>query len=1690
MKTKLKDITTQYRKFDTNQVLTEGQLNEFLDYFDGQDRLSRTGLSGVGIACGFKLTHSESENSITITQGRGVTTDGDLLALQNPSTTEEGQNDTTLKSIDLSSKNYRFYRPFIDDKVRYNHFLNADNNQIDLWELSETNDGSFTDLATFTDIENAVVLLYLENYSKEGALCNQLTCDNQGIEQVSNIKVLLVFAQNARFVTEQDTIYNKHNWYETVEALPEVRAKRVVLNNTNSETFVTLKQNYFNAIKNNSTLTNLKRGLETILSKFNKEPISTRIDGLFNFSSNGTPADYQYRYDILKDLIDTYNEIKALLLHINVACCPNIGAFPKHLMLGRIEEVKPYLTFRHQFYKSPIVGNEETNYKKVISLLNRVTELASSYIDFNKGETIKITPSYTNKALGNKAIPFYYDVDEALLKNWSFEKFSNLRYKYNLSYQTQNLAQIQSIQQPLEYDIDDYNFYRIEGHQGKLYKDALDQILRLKETNGLNFDVKVLSINATTQTLNLNDYKCQFEDLSILLNAWRTEQNCVLSEMSRFFSAFSTIDVGTNVAAVDDGFQTAPIKQASNDSTAFRTADKFEGTQESQERVSKAVTVSRGATQQAELTKVNIVKEQLTVKENTLGVLLDNAIKTNVEGSANDILATFNASAEEIKELPEWVAEAPLADFIFTNVTETLVYSYVLDDRIPDSLTQIDDFTLTNYKLTIDELCKRVKDLQTKYQTTTIKEGSKEILGLIINQLSTVCCSGKKLEILLEEIEKRKQEILAQIQLSEFVKKHPGLEHKAGVKPGGTFVMAYLTENATDTPTYEPVILELDFLKQPTIENEETGGDRGELQLLKRTLSTSFVFLKNIGKEAPVLTDEITKEKSTQTSLDEVVIIGESLEETVNNFSVFLNRKWERAGVSNIVAKADRKKLSIIIEDTIIRQEENFIRFENPNIVGTDEPIFFEENAVAVANTTSKNVVVADFALPYMCCSDCTPINFIVPKDPISLSLPQAFVCLKDGVDITPLPFKISPADGVINARVPEGVASGVTTNTIGEAVFDPALTDASLHGTEITFTVNGEETNAKITVYADPNISVNTPQVAYNNAKTIATVTYVVVNALPTLNYTWDFGKGALSNDIPNSDGEVVVTYNLPINNANTIAPKLTISNGFCEDNISIDTITFDTPITATLSIQDKYCLDIKKDEEIKIPFTGKSPADATIEIAGGDFPGVKVQGDELVITTSDFDTNNFDKVIKFNVSGLPTSAEITISQLLNISIQKQDGIVLWANNGLISSYTAGAVIPNGVDESTLKYKWIINGTAVGTTKGIKQNLPIKKGVNTFNVELQVTSASGCVSMITATEIINYPTFALRFENDKTEFCLNDNTAYPIIISPSNILNTVPVGLGVVLQSGKHVFVPSATKLTAPGSVPFSIEGDGDTLLTATLKAVSKADFTALIESSGDGDILVLSNTSELADSYVWNVGGQIINRPTRTKVTIPTQEFDTNIIDIALRAISECGSDTKSIKSFQVKTDQKACIPTTLNTIQADRAKLTINPEIKDPFIVNEILSPTINIYEAVDESWLQGNKNSEILGDGYKALLDKAATKFLEVTSANTVNIIELSALSAFYRAQIKLLFNVLHCQPATVLENQKDGVLSVFSQIKNGLQPIFDKNFVFDFDDDLKTYLVAYSEEVEVLDYIKASIKEDLLPLILSIPKATR
>jgi hypothetical protein len=177
MNTKLDNVTTQYRKFNDNQALTEGQLNEFIDYFEDQDRLSRTRLSGVGVVCGFRSTYIDvilqpeatlekkpggvELDTIAITQGSGVTTDGDLITLR-----QKGATSSEV-TIDLGVKNYKYYREYIDE-IGYDHFR-IGSQQVPLLEVITqqeyedlgSNAAGFKLLTDFRKtIHNKVIILY------------------------------------------------------------------------------------------------------------------------------------------------------------------------------------------------------------------------------------------------------------------------------------------------------------------------------------------------------------------------------------------------------------------------------------------------------------------------------------------------------------------------------------------------------------------------------------------------------------------------------------------------------------------------------------------------------------------------------------------------------------------------------------------------------------------------------------------------------------------------------------------------------------------------------------------------------------------------------------------------------------------------------------------------------------------------------------------------------------------------------------------------------------------------------------------------------------------------------------------------------------------------------------------------------------------------------------------------------------------------------------------------------------------------------------------------------------------------------------------------------------------------------------------------------------------------------------------
>lgn len=512
---KLNWISPSYSSFVPDQVLTHSQLNGIIDYFEDQNRMTRLRLSGSGIACGFQL--SVIGGKLNLSQGTGITTDGDLIY----NTITNG----VVYKANCALVEFTNYMEYDDSYTNYFKDLFPGFKEGAILELIPSTAPEISDSIPVQKIEldnfptvgesidDYVFFIYLESFDKESGACTSTSCENQGNERVNKVRYLMLPAEYAQaFIDKEDTLYKEKRAHQTFQdGLKKLQVKRLIFNSgTNVLTANSSSQvasYYYNAIQEGSTLTDLKDGLNLMYEKLGLEELDSDFNSLLNFSSASIPADVQYRFDLFKDLVETYNEARDLLMHIDTYCCPQIHSFPKHLMVSGFYTSNNTLTmtshYRHDFYESPIVGDNKTNYLNLLALVERARTLISSYTTTNKGDQTVITPSNVNGTLGSKAIPFYYVPSTDLLSAWDFDKTSSRLQKTHLSYNKGLLSGEPAIQNPLAYTIDENDFYRIEGHQGKEPQTVKNELEELKRVYGLDFDILIADVSDSDQSLSV-----------------------------------------------------------------------------------------------------------------------------------------------------------------------------------------------------------------------------------------------------------------------------------------------------------------------------------------------------------------------------------------------------------------------------------------------------------------------------------------------------------------------------------------------------------------------------------------------------------------------------------------------------------------------------------------------------------------------------------------------------------------------------------------------------------------------------------------------------------------------------------------------------------------------------------------------------------------------------------------------------------------------------------------------------------------------------------------------------------------------------------------------------------------------------------------------------------------------------------
>jgi hypothetical protein len=497
----LEEITTGYTIFEKDQVLTENQLNRVTDYLNDQNRLTRVNLLGVGVAAGLQV--SRSGDTVHLTEGLGITTDGDLLYYH---------QDLVFDRFIIYGNSYPRYTPF---------YVGGDVNgaMLPVYELilqgaTDTRNSIFP-LSNFTtettgNLDDMVAILLMESYVNDPDICTGTDCDNLGQNCINTPKLLLVGKTSINALLQPTIATPQQAYYQLSSIVPDRPNLPLNLSSASG-----LAQIYRTACASIHTklLTELAKIYPNcgafITDVFPADPITdwtTRLTALQTTANVDLIG--QYYYDFLKDVVATYNEFWQLLFGDSTWCCPEISWFPKHLLLGNLVPGSNLAENRTGFYPSPIVSKTATALNHAKFLLQKLDNLIKTFQVPTPTPSIpiRITPSlFADQPLEARAIPYYYLVNQAhpLHQQWSYQRHQQGLDAFNYSYHASIYNAQGGAINPLISQIEQFDFLRIEGHLGQNLNTAFSAISESIKSHNLPFAVLKVSMNELSQSSDM-----------------------------------------------------------------------------------------------------------------------------------------------------------------------------------------------------------------------------------------------------------------------------------------------------------------------------------------------------------------------------------------------------------------------------------------------------------------------------------------------------------------------------------------------------------------------------------------------------------------------------------------------------------------------------------------------------------------------------------------------------------------------------------------------------------------------------------------------------------------------------------------------------------------------------------------------------------------------------------------------------------------------------------------------------------------------------------------------------------------------------------------------------------------------------------------------------------------------------------
>ncbi|HZK95118.1 MAG TPA: hypothetical protein VFC67_12995 [Prolixibacteraceae bacterium] len=884
----MKPIQDKYPIFEANQVLTSRHLNEVFDYLNEQERLTRANLIGIGIECGLdiRLETNGIVQTIHLSKGCGVSSAGYIL----------------IEPEDLTLVSYQKYTLPLD--IDYLHFKyeSAGNSvQYQLWELfpkGEPNTNLLGEVNNFLD--DKVVILFLELKNEGLRNCSPNNCDDKGNEVTATVLPLLIGKDDLEKIIAKANKLGTDYTATDLESvllsrlnLPDLHLPRYSVPNSAPVSSNDVLAAFHAVFQKNKLATHTgdaltaayKAFMPLVNETFPSDPFAD-FDQNFGFLDSIPTSTSQvrflpYYFDFFDDLIQAYDEFRWKAAGLMCACCPPEDLFPRHLMLGLPDPglvANPGI-YRHDFLSSPAIKGCEERKAEVLQLFSRLVEMVNNFTnnptppEFKNLEVarklmpVRITPSkLADVPISQKAIPYYYLQNGVppLFQLWNVEKTRRNRANQNLSFRSDEYVPQAPVfvTNALNFDLEPYNFLRIEGHLGKKVENVMNTLIAFKNEKRLPIEIIALRTGEfdARQTVDLSKEVCRFEDLEAIYDAFRDQ---FISSLGKTLASFYTRKI-TKVVSLADDFNASLIHSINPD---------------------------------------------FKVEPSTFGALLETYFASLSKPKTAKTTVLKRVAAIDIKDA--FIGESAV-------IQATASYAEVLLDICNYlKVRLLSDFNLTAFR----DLFNRLEALNAQFKTQ-INTNDTEWNSLF-NLLEAVRYANEMeaFRSIGEEYRKRLIEIKKQLFLSNFLLKNPGIQHKAGVPMGGTFILVY-----HDDPT--PIRL-----------------------------------LPNLAAGIDSLKANFTK-------------VG-----FANDSSETITKAFERLQVKGDAAQVD-PDIQLILSEITKKIVKPDFEIGKGIRVKTAEKIIGE-----TVNEFADGTVIADFYLPYICCSDCSPIQYVMAKDPLNFSV-------------------------------------------------------------------------------------------------------------------------------------------------------------------------------------------------------------------------------------------------------------------------------------------------------------------------------------------------------------------------------------------------------------------------------------------------------------------------------------------------------------------------------------------------------------------------------------------------------------------------------------------------------------------------------------------------------------------------------